>query len=197
MSGSGNKHRHEDFHRGFAKGGLLTASGTDTGTVLAVGADGTVLTADSTASTGLAWSAPSGGASSFGSNSNSVGSANAPGASSSNARADHVHQGVHRLTSNGSNALFEDVNVAAGSGIAVTQSGQTVTVASTGAAVVSLDDLSDVTITSPAAADRLRYNGSTWVNSTLVWRPAMVLDPTSGNYLPVVTGDGDAVMTEA
>jgi hypothetical protein len=43
--------------------------------------------------------------SSFGSNSNAVGSANAPGASSSNARADHVHQGVHQLTSNGSNGL--------------------------------------------------------------------------------------------
>jgi hypothetical protein len=59
---------------------------------------------------------------SFGSNSNSVGSANAPGASSSNSRADHVHQGVHQLTSNGSNALVGDVNVAAGSGIAVTVS---------------------------------------------------------------------------
>jgi hypothetical protein len=80
------------------------------------------------------WGTPAGGSSSFGSNSNSVGSANAPGASSSNAHADHVHQGVHRLTSNGSNGLFEDVNVAAGSGIAVTQSGQTVTISSTGSA---------------------------------------------------------------
>jgi hypothetical protein len=74
--------------------------------------------------------------SSFGSNSNSVGSANAPGASSSNARADHVHQGVHQLTSNGSNALFENVNVAAGSGIALGVAGQTVTITNTGRAVV-------------------------------------------------------------
>jgi hypothetical protein len=70
--------------------------------------------------------------SSFGSNSNSVGSANAPGASSSNARADHVHQGIHQLTSNGSNALFENVNVAAGSGIALGVAGQTVTITNTG-----------------------------------------------------------------
>jgi hypothetical protein len=78
------------------------------------------------------WAVPSGGSSSFGSNSNSVGSANAPGASSSNARADHVHQGVHQLTSNGSNALFENVNVAAGSGIALGVAGQTVTITNTG-----------------------------------------------------------------
>jgi hypothetical protein len=76
------------------------------------------------------WAVPSGA--SFGSNSNSVGSANAPGASSSNARADHVHQGVHQLTSNGSNALFENVNVAAGSGIALGVAGQTVTITNTG-----------------------------------------------------------------
>jgi hypothetical protein len=132
MSGSGNKHRHQDFHRGFSKGGLLTASATDTGTVLPVGADGTVLTADSAQANGIKWGTAS-ATSSFGSNSNSVGSANAPGASSSNSRADHVHQGVHRLTANGSNALFEDVNVAAGSGIAVTINGQTVTVAGLGA----------------------------------------------------------------
>jgi hypothetical protein len=37
----------------------------------------------------------------------------------------------------------------------------------TGASV--LDDLSDVTITTPADADRLRFDGSEWVNSTLTW----------------------------
>jgi hypothetical protein len=82
------------------------------------------------------WAVPSGA--SFGSNSNSVGSANAPGASSSNARADHVHQGIHQLTSNGSNALFENVNVAAGSGIALGVAGQTVTITNTGSRVAAL-----------------------------------------------------------
>jgi hypothetical protein len=84
-----------------------------------------------------------------------------------------------------------------GAGVTASGTGATKTITVPGSTVSALDDLSDVTITSPAAADRLRYNGSAWVNSALVWRPAMVLDPTSGNYLPIVTGDGDAVMTEA
>jgi hypothetical protein len=76
----------------------------------------------------------------------------------------------------------------------VTASGATAakTITITGA----LDDLTDVTLTTPASADRLRFDGSVWRNSALIWRPVMVLDPTSGNYLPV-TASGDAVMTEA
>jgi hypothetical protein len=38
-----------------------------------------------------------------------------------------------------------------------------------GSSVAALDDLSDVTITGPAVADRLRYDGSQWVNTTLTW----------------------------
>lgn len=64
------------------------------------------------------------------------------------------------------------------------------------AIVAALDDLTDVTITSAAAGDRLRFDGSLWRNSSLIWRPVMVLDPTSGNYLPVTTGVGDAVLVE-
>lgn len=51
-------------------------------------------------------------------------------------------------------------------------------------------------ISSEATGDRLRWNGSGWVNSALVWKNVMVLDPTSGNYLPVTTGAGEAVYTE-
>lgn len=76
--------------------------------------------------------------------------------------------------------------VASGTGAA-----KTVTVSA------ALDDLTDVTITSVATADRLRFDGSVWRNSGLVWKPVMVLDPTSGNYLPVTTGAGEIVMTEA
>lgn len=36
---------------------------------------------------------------------------------------------------------------------------------------IGLDDLTDATISSPEAADRLRYNGSAWVNSDLHWEP--------------------------
>jgi hypothetical protein len=80
---------------------------------------------------GVHWAA-GGATSSFGSNATEVGNASAGGSSSSNSRADHVHKGVHSLTAAGSNALYGDVNVAAGSGIAVTQSGQTVTITNTG-----------------------------------------------------------------
>lgn len=65
-----------------------------------------------------------------------------------------------------------------------------------GSSVAALDDLSDVTITSPASADRLRYSGSAWVNSAAVWVPAMVEDGATGLWYVAVTGDGDAVMTE-
>ncbi len=37
--------------------------------------------------------------------------------------------------------------------------------------VADLDDLSDVTIASVTTGDRLRYNGSVWVNTTLTWEP--------------------------
>jgi hypothetical protein len=75
--------------------------------------------------------------------------------------------------------------------VAATGTGATKTVTVTGA----LDDLTDVTITSPASADRLRYNGSAWVNTTLIWRPVMAFDGT--NWYVVVSGTDGAVMTEA
>lgn len=59
----------------------------------------------------------------------------------------------------------------------------------------ALDDLSDVVITSPASGHRLRYNGTTWVNSSLKWVPLTVYDGT--NYLPLVDGDGNQIMAEA
>jgi hypothetical protein len=65
-----------------------------------------------------------------------------------------------------------------------------------GSTVVALDDLSDVVITSPAAGQRLRYDGASWVNSSLTWTPLTVFDPTTANYLPLVDGSGNAVMSE-
>jgi hypothetical protein len=60
----------------------------------------------------------------------------------------------------------------------------------------ALDDLTDATITSPALGDRLRYNGSAWVNSPLIWAPVMVLDPGTGNYLVLTDTSGNAIMAE-
>ena len=47
---------------------------------------------------------------------------------------------------------------------------------------------------SPATGDRLRWNGSAWVNSALRWTPLTVSNGT--NYLPLVDGSGNQIMTE-
>jgi hypothetical protein len=52
------------------------------------------------------------------------------------------------------------------------------------------------TISAPATADRLRWNGSAWVNSSLIWAPVMVLDPGSGNYLVLTDISGNPIMAE-
>ena len=67
----------------------------------------------------------------FGSNTNDVSSVGAMGAGASNARADHVHRGVHLLSAAGSNSLYGDVNLVAGAGMAITTAGQSITLAST------------------------------------------------------------------
>lgn len=63
---------------------------------------------------------------SFGSNTNDVSSVGTMGSSPSNTRADHVHRGVHAITAAGSNAVYGDVNLVAGTGMAITTSGQNV-----------------------------------------------------------------------
>lgn len=55
-----------------------------------------------------------------------------------------------------------------------------------GSTVGALDDLSDVTISTPATGDRLRYDGSGWVNSRLRWEPhtdydGLVMLDSAGN----------------
>lgn len=73
-----------------------------------------------------------GGSTSYGSNSNSVSDSNGPGVISLSSRADHIHQGLHQLTSNTSNALYADVNLQAGVGIALGVAAQTITITNTG-----------------------------------------------------------------
>jgi hypothetical protein len=49
-------------------------------------------------------------------------------------------------------------------------------------------------ITSPAVADRLRWNGTAWVNSGLAWVPMTVWD--GSNWVLLVDGSGNAIMAE-
>jgi len=60
-----------------------------------------------------------------------IGSTNSAGSSSSLARADHTHQGLHSLAASGQPQIVGDVVLAQGSNITLSQAGQTVTVAST------------------------------------------------------------------
>lgn len=57
----------------------------------------------------------------------------------------------------------------------------------------ALDDLSDVTITAAALADRLRYDGTIWRNSAKIWEPL-----TNGNTSApeIIFAGGDVVMVE-
>lgn len=59
----------------------------------------------------------------------------------------------------------------------------------------SLAGLSDVEITSPAVADRLRFDGTVWRNSALRWTPVTVFDGT--NWQLLTDGSGNAIMAEA
>jgi len=58
----------------------------------------------------------------------------------------------------------------------------------------NLDGLSDVVVSSPATAQRLRYDGSVWRNSSLIWQPL-----TDGNAAApeLVFDAGDVIMVEA
>lgn len=76
-----------------------------------------------------------------------------------------------------------------GAGVVVTGTGATKTITIPG--VATLDDLTDVVITAPAAGDRIRYSGSAFVNSPLRWEPHVSYDGTV-----VLDGNGDPVMQE-
>jgi hypothetical protein len=63
----------------------------------------------------------------------SVAATNSAGASPSLARADHAHEGLHSLAASGQPPIVGDALLAAGANITLSQSGQTITVASSGA----------------------------------------------------------------
>ena len=55
----------------------------------------------------------------------------------------------------------------------------------------ALNDLSDVTITSAAAGDKLRHNGSGWSNANLHDEPMVLYDGTV-----MLDGNGNPMMHE-
>lgn len=55
----------------------------------------------------------------------------------------------------------------------------------------ALDDLTDVTLTTPAVGDRLRYDGAEWVNSTYHWEPLV-----DGTGLVLLDGLGNILRQE-
>lgn len=58
----------------------------------------------------------------------------------------------------------------------------------------TLDGLTDVTITTPVVGDRLRFDGTVWRNSALIWQP--LTDPSVPDLI-FDTGTGDIIMVEA
>lgn len=111
------KHLGDLMHKSYSSNGTAIASNWR------LSADGL---------TNVVWSPESAGSVSYGSNSNDVGNASAAGASSLVSRTDHVHRGVHLITSNGSNTLYGDVNLQAGVGMALGVAAQTITLTNTG-----------------------------------------------------------------
>lgn len=61
-----------------------------------------------------------------------VASTGSAGVSTDVSRADHAHKGLHSIAKNGSAQLFGDVTLTAGSNVTLTQTGQDITIASTG-----------------------------------------------------------------
>lgn len=59
---------------------------------------------------------------------------------------------------------------------------------------VALDDLSDVVITAAATGQRLRFNGTNWVNVATIWQPLTNGDTTTPE---LIFAAGDVVMVEA
>ena len=63
----------------------------------------------------------------------SIGTSNSGGTSTSLARADHLHEGLHTIAASGQPQIRGDAILAAGSNVTLSQAGQTITIAAAGA----------------------------------------------------------------
>lgn len=113
------KHRADLTHKSVGSNGLAVPSNAR------LAADGQM---------NVVWTAfdAGSGATSFGSNATDITTATAAGASGNAAREDHRHRGVRSITANGSNGLFGNVDLQAGSNIALGVAGQVVTISNIG-----------------------------------------------------------------
>lgn len=82
----------------------------------------------------------------------------------------------------------------ASSGTGFTAGGD-LTGTSTSQTVAKINGSALGTTSGAAVGDRLRWDGSGWTKSSLIWRPVTVYDGT--NWLPLVDGSGNAIMAEA
>lgn len=91
----------------------------------------------------------------------SVSTANAEGASTSFARADHVHRGVASFKKTGESNLYGNVTLSEGSGIALTQAGQDIEISTTTQETYdTTSGLSDASITTGAGETAIGWNSA-------------------------------------
>lgn len=92
-----------------------------------------------------------------------VTTSSAQGSGTTSARADHAHQGVHSISKSGASLLYGDVTLSPGSNVTLTQVGQDISIASTGAGITSIGTIDSQTKSA---------NGGVIVSNTLYFQTA-------------------------
>ncbi len=167
------------------KGNLSTSTtgvsvGGGTGSVIGSGTSIDIQTASSSQNGLLSssdWTSFNSKTSLTSSTPNTVGSSNAVGTASDAARADHTHKGVSSIAKNGSAQLFGDVTLTGGSNITLTQAGNDISIAASGAGTVT-----DVSVVSA--------NGFAGSVATSTTTPAITI---STSVSGILKGNGTAV----
>lgn len=187
---------------------LTHASNTLSGplTFQTAGSLGIVLTAPNTLLLTAGSGEGGGGAVAYGSNSNAVGDANAPGATEAVSRADHVHLGYREVTASASNTLFPSVlNLRAGANVAlgVNAANDTITISATGptggggsAFVVELPYTTTWTVDRPNGIfNALGMQGGNFVNPGGGAAGLWLNDPSASSVAPTQSTDQDSNRT--